>query len=296
MTTENSISQADFIQRFLLDDLDIHGAHVRLGVSWQRMRANRDYSPAVMQCVGQMAAVTTLIADRLKETGRVSFQLRGNTQGPMLIVDCTDQLNVRGYASVAKVEADQGPTSLLGNGSLVMTLDLASAAQPFQSFVPVEGDTLAKVFEHFIIQSEQQAACLILSANEANASGLLLQKLPGADERDLDGWSRVMQLAQTVRDTELHKLNTAALLTRLFHEETVRIFEPRAVTHNFPHDPEKIRTMLRSLGREEIEHIIAEHGAVIVDDDLSNNRYTFTADEARQIFTDLSTASGPRLH
>ena len=288
--------QQDFIQRFLLDDLDIHGAHVRLGASWQRMRANRNYSGLVMQCVGEMAAVTSLIADRLKESGRVSFQLRGNTKGTMLIVDCTDQLNVRGYASAAEVETDQGETALLGDGSLVITLDLASAAQPFQSIVPVEGDTLAKVFEHFITMSEQQSACLILYANEEHASGLLLQKLPGADERDVDGWSRVMQLASTVTDTELHELHTPELLTRLFHEETVRVFEARPVTHNFPPDPEKIRAMLRSLGREEIEHIISEHGIVIVDDDLSNNRYTFTAEEARAIFSEPAAAFRASLH
>jgi len=294
MTEEYAEPWQDFIQRFLLEDLDIHGAHVRLTESWQRMRARRNYPQAVMECVGEMAAVTVLIGDKMKEPGKLSFQLRGNGKVPMIIVDCTDQLNVRGYASVeGDIGAEDDLNELLGDGRLLMTLDLAKAAQPFQSFVPIEGDTLAKVFEHYIAQSEQQAACLILSASETSASGLLLQKLPGADARDLDGWSRVTQLAQTVRDDELQTLDSPSLLTRLFHEETVRIFEPRVVTHHFPPDPDKVRAVLKNLGRIEVERIIAEQGKVVVDDDLSNNRYEFSAEEALALFAEESVITKP---
>ncbi|MEC5387635.1 Hsp33 family molecular chaperone HslO [Uliginosibacterium sp. H3] len=292
----DSVSSQDFIQRFLLDELDIHGAHVRLTESWQRMRARRNYPRAVTQCVGEMAAVTVLIGERMKEAGKLSFQLRGNGKVPMIVVDCTDQLNVRGYASVeGDIGAEDGLHALLGDGRLVMTLDLAGSNQPFQSFVPIEGNSLAAVFEHYIAQSEQQAACLILSANETSASGLLLQKLPGADARDLDGWSRVMQLAQTLRDDELQTLDTETLLTRLFHEETVRIFEPRPVTHHFPPDPDKVRAMLKNLGREEVERIIAEQGKIVVDDDLSNNRYEFSAEEGLALFAEEARIP-PTLH
>lgn len=297
--SNSSIPPTDFVQRFLLEELDIHGAHVRLNESWQRMRANRAYPQRVMQSVGEMAAVTALIGAKLKEAGKLSFQLRGNGKVPMMIVDCTDQLNVRGYASVEEdVTHTDELRDLLGDGRLLMTLDLNSAAQPFQSFVPIEGDSLAKVFEHYIAQSEQQAACLILSADETSAAGLLLQKLPGADTRDVDGWSRITQLAQTVRGEELRELDTATLLTRLFHEETVRVFEPRTVTHNFPPDPDKVRGMLRSLGRAEVERIVSEQDQVIVDDDLSNNRYVFTAEEAMAIFSEDNAIpkAGPTLH
>jgi molecular chaperone Hsp33 len=179
-----------------------------------------------------------------------------------------------------------------------MILEIEDAAQPFQSFVPIEGDTLAQVFEHYMAQSEQHPACLILTANEQFAAGLFLQKLPTTDWRDEDGWTRATQLVRTVRNEELYGLDTPSLLQRVFHEETVRIFEPRTVTHDFPPDPDKVRAMLRSLGREEIERIIAEQGQVIVDDDLSNNRYTFTAEEALALFTDAHQppSSPPVLH
>ncbi|MDB5888414.1 MAG: molecular chaperone Hsp33 [Rhodocyclales bacterium] len=292
------MTSEDHIQRFLLDELDIHGAHVRLTDSWQGMYANRIYPESIIRHLGEIAAVTAVLADKLKGTGKLSFQLRGDGKVPMMIVDCTDQLNIRGYASVTgEIRKEDGLAELLGHGRLMMTLELADAAQPFQSFVPIEGETLAQVFEHYIAHSEQQTSCLILTANAQCAAGLFLQKLPTTDLRDADGWSRITQLARTLRDEELRELSSTDLLTRLFHEEIVRIFEPRAVTHDFPPDPEKIRAMLRSLGRVEIERIIAEQGVLVVDDDLSNNRYEFTAAEALAIFADQAAVSvPPHLH
>ncbi|TMQ74952.1 hypothetical protein ACCUM_2340 [Candidatus Accumulibacter phosphatis] len=44
----------DCLSRFLLDDLDIRGAVVRLGPAWRKMLANRNYSVAPAKgCVGQ---------------------------------------------------------------------------------------------------------------------------------------------------------------------------------------------------------------------------------------------------
>lgn len=40
----------DCLSRFLLDDLDIRGAVVRLGPAWRKMLANRDYPAPVANC------------------------------------------------------------------------------------------------------------------------------------------------------------------------------------------------------------------------------------------------------
>jgi molecular chaperone Hsp33 len=285
-----SAINSDTIQRFLLEDLDIRGAHVRLGASWQAILKNRNFPPAVTRLLGEMTAITSLIGGNLKQAGRLTFQLRGDGQIPMMVVDCTAALNVRGYASVDTAPADDAALhTLLGSGRLLMTLDIDDAPQPFQSYVPIEGDTLAQVFEHYLELSEQQPAWLMLYADAEGAAGLFLQKLPNADVKDIDGWSRVTQLAQTLKNEELIGLDSADLLTRLFHEETVRIYEARSVEHNFPPDRDKIATMLRSLGREEIERIISEQGEVIVNDDLSNHRYDFSPEEARALFEQAPT-------
>ena len=69
------------VRRFLFEHLDIRGAVVHLGDSWQQMQVDRDYQPTVAQLLGETAAVTALIAAQLKQPGRLTLQLRGN--GPI---------------------------------------------------------------------------------------------------------------------------------------------------------------------------------------------------------------------
>lgn len=282
---------SDAVLRFLLEELDIRGAVVQLDASWQAIRARRDNPAAVDALVGQMCAITAIISANLKQPGRLTFQLSGHGPVSMLVIDCTQDLNLRGYARHAGVGDARHLPELLGDGRLLMTLDVESAREPWQSMVPVEGDSIADVFEHYLAQSEQQPAVLMLAADAQHVGGLFLQKLPGADLKDTDGWNRMEQLARTLKESELLGLPAETLLSRLFHEETVRVFAPQPVRHDFPPQPEKIADMLRSLGQAEVERILAEHGEIHVRDDLSNHDYRLSPEEARKLFSE-----GPTLH
>ncbi|MFT3758202.1 Hsp33 family molecular chaperone HslO [Thauera sp.] len=275
---------SSYVQRFLLEDLDIRGAVVHLTDVWQAMQAGRDYPAAVARLLGEMAAVSVVIAGNLKQPGRLTFQVSGHGPVSLLVIDCAETLNLRGYAKAAGAPAEGGLAELVGDGRLQLSLDIPSLDQPYQSLVPLEGDSIAEVFEHYLAQSEQQPAGLWLACSADAAVALFVQKLPGADLKDLDGWSRVQQLAATVRNDELLGLDAAEILRRLFAEENVRLFEARAVTHDWPADPDKVATMLRGLGEEEVRGLLAEHGEIVVHDDLSNHTYRFDAEAVDALF------------
>ena len=277
----------DAVQRFLFDDLDIRGALVQLGPTWSEMHHGRNYPVHLRDLLGQLAAVTALLGSNLKNPGRLSFQLQGHGPVSMLVMDCDEQLRFRGMARSASADdaaavspaptidlATAGIAELFGDGQLVLTLQGDHDAQAYQSYVPLEGDTLASVFEHYLAQSEQQASRLWLAADEHSACGLFLQKMPDADLRDEDGWNRIQQLANTVRSAELI-LPPATLLTRLFADETIRLFEPRPAKWHCPRDEEKVRDMLRSLGRAEIESMLVETDEILIEDEICGHEYRF---------------------
>lgn len=286
----------NYVQRFLLDDLDIRGAVVRLGPVWQQMLAGRDYPAPVARLLGEMSATTLLIGGNLKQPGRITFQLRGSGPVSLLVIDCNERLHIRGMAkcdeAVPAAQLTGNAPDLLGHGQLLLSLDLPSMREPYQSFVPLDGNSIAEIFEHYLKQSEQQPARFFLAADEQGAAGLFLQKLPGADERDADGWARIEHLASTVKPEELLGLPAEELLLRLFHEETVRVFDPRPVVHDCPEDWEKVRSMLRSLGRAEVDSILQEHGEVLIKDDICNREYRFDAQAIEELFRE----NPPTLH
>jgi molecular chaperone Hsp33 len=273
-----------YVQPFLLEQIDIRGAVVRLTDVWQAMQQGRVYAPAVSRLLGEMSAVSVVIAGNLKQDARLTFQIQGHGPVSLLVVDCNEALNLRGYAKAEAGPAGESLLDLVGDGRLQLSLDAAGMEQPYQSLVPLEGGSIAECFEHYLAQSEQQPAGLWLASEPQAAAALFLQKLPGAELKDIDGWSRVMQLARTVRPEELLGLDPATLLGRLFAEEDVRLYPARAVTHDWPADPQKVATMLRALGEDEVRAVLAEHGEVVVHDDLSNHTYRFDAADVDALF------------
>ncbi|MCL1860117.1 MAG: Hsp33 family molecular chaperone HslO [Proteobacteria bacterium] len=272
------------IQRFLLENLDIRGAVVKLTDVWQALQHERGYSSTVAGLLGEMAAVCAIIAGNLKQPGRLTFQARGNGPVKHLVVDCSEALNLRGYAMAENFTFGDKLTSLLGDGQLQLSLETEGFEQPYQSIVPLEGNSIAEVFTHYLEQSEQQPAGLWLACSQNASAALFVQKLPGADAKDSDGWTRALALAETVRDEELLELDSADLLRRLFAEEDVRLYPPRAVTHDWPRKPEQIADLLLTLGEEEVRSMITEDGELIVRDELSNHTYSFDTADVDALF------------
>lgn len=281
------------VRRFLFEGLDIRGAFVQLGDSWQQMQAGRDYQPTVAQLLGETAAVTALIGAQLKQPGRLTLQLRGNGPIQLLVMDCNEQLQMRGMARSNPVVLPAPVPTLLGaqdGGQLMLSLDLPTARHPYQSFVPMVGNSISEIFEHYLEQSEQQPSRLFATAGSKAAACLFLQKMPDADARDADGWQRITQLASTVKPKELMELDAEALLNRLFHEEIaaggVRVYDPQPVVYHCPEDWTKVRDMIRGIGRQDAETILAEHGEIIIRDDICNREYRFTPEDVAELFAE----------
>ncbi len=279
------------IQRFLFEGLDIRGAFVHLGETWQQMQVDRNYQPTVAQLLGEAAAITALIGGQLKQPGRLTLQLRGNGPIQLLVVDCNEQLQMRGMARSNPVVLPAPVQDLLGaaqGGQLMLSLDMPDARQPYQSFVPMVGDSVAAIFEHYLEQSEQQPSRLFAMAGPQAAACLFLQKLPDSDKHDPDGWSRITQLAATVKPAELLALDAETLLGRLFHEEIaargIRIYDPQPVVYHCPEDRAKVADMIRGIGRADAETILAEHGEIMIRDDICNREYHFTPEEVAELF------------
>ena len=301
--------ETDRFVRFHFPELSIRGALVHLDDSYRALCQGRHYPPAVSRMLGEMASITALMAGQLKHPGRLTFQMRDPGPISLLVMDCTDQLGLRGTAQwrPEHIEALNNPSTACLNSSgtgeesrLMMTLDAHQFSTPWQSFVPLVGKSLADAFAHYLVQSEQQPTELMLTANGEQAAGLFLQKMPGADEADADGWNRICHLFATLKPEELLGLDPADLLTRLFPEELISLAPGQAVHHAGERDWDKVRNMLRGLGQTEVEAILKEHGAVVIHDDLSNLEYRFNADEIAALFSaptpSAIASSGQTLH
>jgi molecular chaperone Hsp33 len=277
--------QTDYVQRFLFENLDIRGRLVCLTGAWQRMLDGRGYPGDIVSLLGHTTALNTLLGANQKGAGRVTLQVQGTGPVKLLVADCTAELRIRGMAHYEREDMPQdSERSLLGDGRLSVTLEDMRSGKFYQSLVPLEGETLEQIFTHYLSQSEQLPAYLRLYADGGALAGLLLEKLPNADTRDPDGWSRVTHFANTLTLEETRERQPYDLLTRVFPEELMRVFRLYAVEYHCPYDEDKVKDMLRGLGRQEVESILAEQGEVVIRNEMCNHEYRFNAVAIARLF------------
>ncbi len=271
---------------FLLQDLDIRGQHVLLQESWREMIAERHYTPALQRLLGELTAVAVFLANGLKHEGKVTLQVQGKGPVSLLVVEATHDLAIRGMAKTRETISEEleGMDALLGEGQLVLTLYNSVTDRHYQSFVPRHGNSVAESFEHFFSQSDQLDTRLWLAADDQAVGGLLLQKMPEADKKDPDGWSRVVHLAETLKDDELLTLPAQELLHRLFHEETVELYPPREVRYECPQDRDRVLAAIKAMGEEEVRRILEQEGAVVVHNELCNFHVKLDAADVDALF------------
>jgi molecular chaperone Hsp33 len=141
----------------------------------------------------------------------------------------------------------------------------------------------------------------VLAADHKVAAGLLIQRLPIQGEGNLSGsfvsranedqiglnedYNRIAILAGSLTREELLELDSGAILHRLFWEEKLLRFEPQTPRFACTCSRERVANMIRGLGREEAEAILAERGEIDVGCEFCGQQYRFDAVDAAQIFT-----------
>ena len=220
--------QQDARVRFLFEDAPVRGAWVYLQHSVQAMPAFISASPAGKILLGESVAAAALLSANIKLQGRLAIQARGDGALRLLVAESSQNAGVRGVIELDdRAENTLALRELLGDGYLAVTL-LPDVGESYQGIVPLQGARLQDCLAAYFQQSEQLETALWLASDGETAAGLLLQAMPGAQD-DLKGWQHVHALASTISNEELLSLSCEQLLHRLYHQETVRVFDAEPV-------------------------------------------------------------------
>ena len=280
----------DFTQRFLFDDTDVRGEMVVLSETYAQVLAKHPYPQPVAQLLGELLAAASLLVGTLKFEGLMILQARSSGPVPLLMVECSSEGGLRG---IARYDAEQIATDalladLMPDGILAITVEPKSG-QRYQSLVDLDGATLADCLSNYFATSEQLPTRFWLCADGQRARGLLLQQLPADRLTDPEAreasWQHVTTLADTLKTEELLGLDNPTLLHRLYHEEPLRLFDPRSLQFRCSCSRERSANALVSLGQSDAEQLLGENaGSVVIDCQFCNQRYAFDAADIAQLF------------
>jgi molecular chaperone Hsp33 len=303
------VSARDCRQRFLFEDAPVRGHWVRLTESWREAAQHQQLPDSAMSLLGEALVAGNLLAATLKFTGTLTLQLSGG-EGllGMLVAQATNTRSFRGCATLtanAQSQFEALPVApfgaLVGKGNLIVSVEQGAGIAPWQGVVSLQGACLAQCLEKYFAESEQLPSALVLAANRHHAAGLLLQRLPHAEQggeaaagRALEIWEELTMMLATVRTEELLELAPEVLLQRLFNERDIRLYEAESLQFRCRCDRARVASMLASMGRAEIEAMVAEQGAITVTCEFCQQPYRFDAVDAQQLFVEPAALGAGR--
>jgi molecular chaperone Hsp33 len=277
------MNNSDQSQRFLFEDHPIRGQHVSLDQSWQEIAQQGGLEGRGLSLLGEALVVVALLVDTLKIEGSVTLQIRGTGPLELLVVEANSKHEIRGTArQVGEIDEQADIQQIFGSDVLVITIK-TEGAEPHQGIAPLRGIKLSDALEYYFATSEQLPTHFCLTCDAKNASGMLIQKIPGKLKDD-DAWDRVLHLAATVTDDELQRLALGDLLRRLFNEETLRLFDSRTIKFACSCSRERTAAMLLSLGKAEASEILESEGEISVSCDFCGANYSFDQIDVEQVF------------
>ena len=310
---------------FICDGAPVRGEIVSMSSAWQAILERRTDPPAVRRILGDFVGAATLLSASLKFEGTLIIQAQSKGPIQLLVVECKSDLSIRATVKLSVDPTEITPNATLGElldasqtGRLVITLDPKDrepGQPPYQGIVALQEHhgaiikpvtSAAEAIALYMQNSEQLDTRIWLSSNETHVGGLLLQRLPNSGghahldpQIAAEGWSRIQTLGETITDEELLNLPPATILRRLFLEEStengVRSFPSRPIRFACSCSRTKVADVLRMLGEEEVQSILAEQSVVETVCDFCAQPYRFDAVDCQQVFKTnlLSDATRP---
>ncbi len=275
----------DSLHQFLFEGTPIRGNIVRLNATFNNAIVHQALPLVVKKALGEVMAASALLTSNLKMDGALVLQIQNKGQLKLLVVECSSNMDIRATAKWdGEIADDVSFLDLIKDGQCVITLD-PKQGKPYQGIVPIEGESIAEMLESYMLRSQQLETKLKLNCNGESANGFLLQKLPEQPSLDADAWNRVNILADTLRDDELNSHSAEQLITQLFNEDDVRLFEPKPTRFHCKCTREGVADMLKMLGEAEVTSIIEEQNTIDIHCDYCNKQYAFDGVDAMALFT-----------
>jgi molecular chaperone Hsp33 len=286
----------DLVAVFQIEGEPVRGRLARLGPAIDEIIRGHAYPEPVANLLGETCALAALVGSSLKFDGRLIVQAQGSGAVRYVVADYDTSGALRGYcrydedavAEAAKGFIRPGARSLLGDGVFIMTVDQGPDMDRYQGVTAIEGETLALCAEQYFAQSEQTPTRVRLAVGQADvgegpkwrAGGVLIQNIAEDDARGstTEAWNRTQALFETLGEDELidPTISAETLLFRLFHEDGVRVFDPKPLRAFCRCSHERILGVLKSFGAEEHADMIEPDGLIHVTCEYCSRDYAIS--------------------
>lgn len=259
---------------FLIGELAARGRLVRLGPAVDAVMRAHAYPPKVARLVGEAMALVALLGSALKVEATLTLQTASDGPVRRIVADYASPDALRGLAQFDMKRLSE--KSLLGEGTLALTIDPGEGMERYQGVVELEGGSIAEAALHYFRRSEQIPTLLRVAVGESytrgearswRAGALMVQRVAheggkeGLAPMPADDWRRLSLLVDTLADDELidPALSSERLAYRLFNEDGVRVFHRHDFKFACRCSRQRAENILKSYGRAGLADLVVDN-------------------------------------
>lgn len=262
----------------------------------QEARDRHGLYPVPTAALGRLLTGGLLMAADFKGKERLNLRIEGD--GPMgqVFVDA-GYGEARGYVANPEIHLPLNQAGKLdvagavGKGTLYVIKDLG-LKEPWSSSVELVSGEIAEDLTYYLTHSEQIPSAMALGvvvtpeAKVAVAGGFMVQVMPGCPDWYLTILEDRISQVSSVTNLLNEKKDPASLLNWLLEGMDPQIFDPVPVSYNCQCSRERMSNALVSLGRDELQQLLAEQELETVCH-FCNEKYVFTKQDIQGILDQI---------
>ncbi len=250
-------------------------------------------SPTVAAALGRTLTGTLLLGSSLKELDRLTVQIVSD--GPIggITAEANAHGQVRGYARQPEAHAPLNETGkfdvrgVVGSGMFYVTYEsgyeVGLYREPYRGSVPLISGEIAEDFAYYLTKSEQIPSAVMLgvllrahqpdAAFVAAAGGLIIQIMPGADEKIVA--SIESSVSRTPHTTAMIREGAcpADLLRTALGAVEFEVLDERPVSFACSCSYERAVSLISSIDRAELESMLHEDKGAVMTCHFCNESY-----------------------
>lgn len=251
-----------------------------------------DCYPIAAAALGRTMTASLLLAANLKTDECITVRIGGN--GPLgeVVADAGANGIVRGTVRNPHVDLPLNNGKLDVGGAiglgLISVTRFTGMKQPFTGSAPLVTGEIAEDLTNYLACSEQTPSSVGLGVlvnpdlTVSAAGGFFIQALPECEEEVIAKVEENLKTIPPVSQMIQEGLSPEEIVKRLFDGLDVTVYDPMNIEFGCQCSKERIAKVLVSIGKEEIESLIAE-GSAEVCCHFCAEKYQFNKEELEAI-------------
>lgn len=291
---------ADRIVRAISTDGMVQAAAICSRDLTERARQIHKTLPVATAALGRALAAASMMGNALKSDGAsLTLQFKGGGPLGTVLAVSDNEGCVRGYVTNPHTDLPLRPDGKLDvggavghEGTLTVIKDL-HMKEPYVGTIDLLGGEIAEDVAGYFVESEQiPTACalgVLVDRDQSvkSAGGYLIQLMPGAGEDTIAKVEGGVMAAGPVSAILEQNDDPEALLRTVMSDFDLKILETCPVSYKCYCSRQRVERALISLGKSELEQMLAEQSGCQLTCQFCDAVYDFSADDLRALIAGL---------